>query len=116
MSSSSYSYRSATIGSTDEARRAGIALASSVIRAIPAKAATNEIGSPGETLNSMERSRRDAATASGSPTATPTRVTMSSGGQAIEMPTAIANQQLTQTLHLDSLQRSHCSNLESWVS
>ena len=64
---SSYSYRSATIGSTDEARRAGIALASSVIRAIPPKAATNEIGSPGDTLNSMERSKREAAMASGSP-------------------------------------------------
>ena len=37
VSSGAYSYRSATIGSTDEARRAGIALASSVIRAIPAQ-------------------------------------------------------------------------------
>jgi hypothetical protein len=42
-----YSHRSATIGSTFTARRAGMKLATSVTNRRPANAAANEIGSPG---------------------------------------------------------------------
>src|ERR1700722_13502326 len=69
--SSNHSYRSATIGSTDAARRAGMALATSATSVTPNSALRYEIESPGMTPKSIERISWEPAMARGTPTATP---------------------------------------------
>src|SRR5207249_130330 len=66
-----YSARSATMGSTPAARRAGVYLAASATAISPSADATDVNGSVGFTPNSSTANTRLVAYAAGSPIATP---------------------------------------------